>query len=168
MALSDSRRSRRPKSASRPLPSPRRVSPVASDHLPDVLCPLPRRIERVRLSLLPHSCCLPRCTGGSASATSLSRPAQASLALRPVELLSHPRWPSSRGFDPAGYPPKPLVSYQTYRQLSGWLLPPLVIRAFSGHTVHPGFCRGVWHSGEGCGGHVQPPRAICAPPPAAP
>jgi hypothetical protein len=51
MAPSDSRRSRRPKSASRPLPSPRRASPVASDHLPDVLCPLPRRIERVLLSI---------------------------------------------------------------------------------------------------------------------
>jgi hypothetical protein len=51
MALSDSRRSRRPKPASRPLPSLRRVSPVASDHLPGVLCPLPRRIGGVRLSI---------------------------------------------------------------------------------------------------------------------
>lgn len=30
------------------------------------------------------------------------------------------------------YPAKPLVSYQTYRQLSGRILPPLVIRAFRG------------------------------------
>ena len=29
--------------------------------------------------------------------------------------------------------PKPLVSYQTYRLLSGWILPPLVIRAFGAH-----------------------------------
>ena len=34
-------------------------------------------------------CCLPRFQGGSASATSLSRPAQASLALRPAGLLAH-------------------------------------------------------------------------------
>ena len=51
MALSDSRRSRRPKSASRSLPPPRRVSPVAPDHLPNVLCPIPRRIERVQVSI---------------------------------------------------------------------------------------------------------------------
>jgi hypothetical protein len=32
---------------------------------------------------------------------------------------------------PAGY--EPLVSYQINRQLSGWNLPPLVIRAFRAH-----------------------------------
>ena len=64
---------------------------------------------------LPHSCGLPRFSGGSASALSLSRPAQASLALRPAGSLSRPRRPLSRGFSPAGYPTKPLVSYRTYR-----------------------------------------------------
>src|SRR5215468_10420960 len=39
---------------------------------------------------------------------------------------------------PEVFPAKPLVSYQTYRQLSGWILPPLVIRAFSGHTSYLG------------------------------
>src|SRR5271155_3183898 len=34
---------------------------------------------------------LPRLTGGSASTTSLSRPAQASLALRPAGLLARPK-----------------------------------------------------------------------------
>ncbi|MGB6395964.1 MAG: hypothetical protein WBF73_09785, partial [Bradyrhizobium sp.] len=34
---------------------------------------------------------------------------------------------------PAGYPAEPLVSYQINRQLSGWNLPPLVIRAFGAH-----------------------------------
>src|ERR1022692_3621958 len=33
---------------------------------------------------LPHPCCLPRITGGSASTIVLSRPARASLALRPA------------------------------------------------------------------------------------
>ena len=47
----------------------------------------------------PATCSLPRNSGGSASTTSLSRPAQASLALRPVGLLSRPRRPLSRGFD---------------------------------------------------------------------
>src|SRR5713101_8494307 len=40
---------------------------------------------------LPHPRGLPRLTGGSASTTSLSRPAQASLALRPARLLARPK-----------------------------------------------------------------------------
>jgi hypothetical protein len=39
----------------------------------------------------------------------------------------------SRGSSPCGYPHEPLVSYQINRQLSGWILPPLVIRAFGAH-----------------------------------
>src|ERR1019366_7931096 len=80
--------------------------------------------------LLPRSCSLPQMAGGSASALSLSRPAQASLTLRPTGLLNRLKRPLSRGSSPAGYPTEPLVSYQINRQLSGWNLPPLVIRAF--------------------------------------
>jgi hypothetical protein len=83
--------------------------------------------------LLPHLRGLPQMAGGSASALSLSRPAQASLTLRPAELLSRLKRPLSRGSSPAGYPAEPLVSYQINRQLSGWTLPPLVIRAFGAH-----------------------------------
>ena len=83
--------------------------------------------------LLPRSCSLPPLAGGSASALSLSRPAQASLALRPAGSLSRPRRPLSRGSDPASYPTKPLASFRTYRQLSGWNPPPLMIRAFGAH-----------------------------------
>jgi hypothetical protein len=61
------------------------------------------------------------------------RPAQASLTLRPAGSLSHPRRPLSRGFDPASYPTEPLASFQTYRQLSGWNPPPLMVRAFGAH-----------------------------------
>jgi hypothetical protein len=39
----------------------------------------------------------------------------------------------SRGSNPCGYPHEPLVSYQINRQLSGWILPPLMIRAFGAH-----------------------------------
>jgi hypothetical protein len=39
----------------------------------------------------------------------------------------------SRGSSPAGYPTEPLVSFQTNRQLSGWIPPPLAIRAFGAH-----------------------------------
>src|SRR4029450_2823385 len=80
--------------------------------------------------LLPRSRGLPQMAGGSASALSLSRPAQASLVLRPARSLSRPRRPLSRGFSPTGYPVRPLVSFQINRQLSGWILPPLTIRAF--------------------------------------
>src|SRR5712664_4922943 len=83
--------------------------------------------------LLPRSRGLPQMAGGSASTLSLSRPAQASLTLRPVGLLSRLKRPLSRGSSPSGYPAEPLVSYQINRQLSGWNLPPLVIRAFGAH-----------------------------------
>ena len=82
---------------------------------------------------LPRSYCLPLISGGSASASSLSGPAQASHSLRPAGSLNRQRRPLSRGSGPAGYPAKPLVSYQTYRQLSGWNLPPLVLRAVGAH-----------------------------------
>ena len=45
-------------------------------------------------------------------------------------VLSCPRQPLSRGSSPCGCPHEPLVSYQINRQLSGWNLPPLVMRAF--------------------------------------
>jgi hypothetical protein len=105
--------------------------------------------------LLPHSCSLPQMAGGSASALSLSRPAQASLTLRPAELLNRLKRPLSRGSSPAGYPAEPLVSYQINRQLSGWNLPPLVIRAFGAYRqnrtfLKRGFCPfrtcTLWHT----------------------
>ena len=87
-------------------PITRTTVPACRAHYPDG----PRR---VRLSVAsPSHWGLPRLSGGSASITSLSRPAQASLALRPVGLLDRPRRPSSRGFNPAGCPTKPLVSYR--------------------------------------------------------
>ena len=43
------------------------------------------------------------------------------------------RRPLSRGSNPCGYPHKPLVSYRINRQLSGWIPPPLIIRAFGAH-----------------------------------
>src|ERR1700676_3067130 len=58
-----------------------------------------------------------------------------SLTLRPAGSLDRPRRPSSRGFSPLGFPTKPLVSYRTNRQLSGWHLPPLVTHAFGAHLI---------------------------------
>jgi len=39
----------------------------------------------------------------------------------------------SRGSDPASHPTEPLASFRTYRQLSGWNPPPLMIRAVRAH-----------------------------------
>jgi hypothetical protein len=93
--------------------------------------------NRCARRLLPCPCSLPQMAGGSASALSLSRPAQASLTLRPAGSLSRPRRPLSRGFSPCGYPHKLLVSFRSNRQLSGWNLPPLIIRAFGAHCHFP-------------------------------
>src|SRR5450432_857804 len=82
--------------------------------------------------------------GGSASALSLSRPAQASLTLRPAGLLNRLKRPLSRGSSPAGYPAEPHVSYQINRQLSGWNLPPLVFRAFGAHCQEETSDRSLW------------------------
>jgi hypothetical protein len=80
------------------------------------------------------SCCLPQIHGGSAFAMDLSRPAQALIALQPAGLLSCLKRLLSRGSDPTSYPVKPLVSYRTNRQLSGWNFPPSVKRAFGAHV----------------------------------
>jgi hypothetical protein len=51
----------------------------------------------------------------------------------PPDCSAAHRRPLSRGSSPASYPAEPLVSYRINRQLSGWILPPLVIRAFGAH-----------------------------------
>jgi hypothetical protein len=89
--------------------------------------------------LLPRSHGLPRISAGSTSALWISRPAQASLALRPAGSLDRQKRPLSRGFDPSGCPSKPLVSYQINRQLSVRNPPPLVTRAFGAHRTEPNF-----------------------------
>src|SRR3954454_19258490 len=97
-------------------------------------CPgIPTDQDGCARRLLPRLHGLPRFPGGSASVSSLSRPAQASLTLRPAELLDRPRRPLSRGFSPVSCPTEPLVSYQLNRQLAGWYLPPLVNRADWAH-----------------------------------
>src|SRR5215471_3249047 len=109
-----------------PPPITRTTLPTCRAHYPGGSSGCVRR-------LLPHSRGLPQMAGGSASALSLSRPAQASLTLRPAGSLSRLKRPLSRGSSPSGYPAKPLVSFQTNRQLSGWILPPQVIHALGAH-----------------------------------
>jgi hypothetical protein len=51
----------------------------------------------------------------------------------PPDCSAAHRRPLSRGSSPCSYPHEPLVSYRINRQLSGWIPPPLVIRAFGAH-----------------------------------
>src|SRR3954465_8136453 len=113
--------------------------PITRITLPTCRAHYPGGSSGCMCRLLPRSHGLPQMAGGSASALSLSRPARASLTLRPIGLLSRPRRPLSRGSGPSGCPAEPLVSYQINRQLSGWNLPPLVIRAFGAHRQHRTF-----------------------------
>jgi hypothetical protein len=102
--------------------------------LPTCCVQYPGRSDRCMRRLLPCPRGLPRARDGSASASTLSRPIRTSLSLRPVGSLDHPRRPLSRGFDPTGCPVEPLVSFRINRQLSGWNLPPLVMRAVEAHS----------------------------------
>ena len=98
---------------------PRGSPPITRITLPTCRAHYPGGSNGCMCRLLPRPRGLPRYSGGSASTSSLSRPAQASLTLRPAGSLNRPRRPLSRGFGPASYPAKPLVSYQINRQLSG-------------------------------------------------
>ncbi len=134
--LSDTHPRNRPTTAMRPLPSrevglPRLPRSPFQRAVP--ITPVDR--NRCMCRLLPCPRGLPRYSGGSASTPSLSRPAQASLALRPAGSLNRPRRPLSQGFDPAGYPTDPPASYQINRQLSGRNLPPLVTCAVGAHRI---------------------------------
>src|SRR5271166_5613619 len=104
---------------------PRGSPPITRITLPPCHAHYPDGSNGCICRLLPRPPGLPRCSGGSASISSLSRPAQALLTLRPAGSLNRPRRPSSRGSGPASHPARPLVSYQINRQLSGWNLPPL-------------------------------------------
>ena len=117
------------------------LSPPPAPGLPNLRRPLflhavlSTPVDRTgAVGFLPCSRGLPRLTGGSASTTSLSRPAQASLALRPARLLARPKadfcpeassWPVTR--------PSRSVATMSYRQLHGWILLPLVICAVGAH-----------------------------------
>jgi len=124
MTLSDSRQHRRPRRRRGRDPHAWAGLPSYPRHPSGVPCPLPRwTAAGASVGCFPATCSLPRNSGGSASTTSLSRPAQASLTLRPVGSLNRPRRPSSRGFGLPGCPDRPLVSYQI-KPTTIWVEPP--------------------------------------------
>jgi hypothetical protein len=91
MAFSDFRRATALATALGFFAPPRRISPDYPHHLSNVPCLLPRRTEMgANVGCFPIRLGLPRTAVGSASTSSLSRPAQASHTLRPAESLSRP------------------------------------------------------------------------------
>jgi hypothetical protein len=92
MAFSDFRQvpPRLPRRRDSP-PRPQRISPDYPHHHSNVPCPLPRWTEMgAHVGCFPTRSGLPRTAVGSASTSSLSRPAQASRVLRPAGSLSRP------------------------------------------------------------------------------
>src|SRR5689334_2547092 len=148
MTLSDTHLCRRLSAPLRPLPSPMMGLPrLPASPSQRAVPTTPADRDGCTCRLLPRSRGLPRYAGGSASASSLSRPAQASLTLRPAG-SQPPEAALSRGFDPTSYPAEPLVSYQINRQLSGWNLPPLVTRAVGAHGIISSRCPQTANSGQ--------------------
>src|SRR5882724_11197697 len=88
-------------------------------------CSIPRRTGQVHGRFLPCPRGLPRLTGGSASTTSLSRPAQASLALRPARSQPALGGLLSRGSDPISCLIEPLGSYHVLPTAT-WMDPPSI------------------------------------------
>src|SRR5262249_22294327 len=147
-----------PRPAARPaavgaVPPPSGISPVARNTFPACRPHYPGGLDRCSRRSLPWPCCLPGLSRRSASATPLSRLAQGLHSLRPAELLDRPRRPLSRGFERPSRPGHSLASYQIDRQLSGWILLPLVFHAFVAHGEG-------WGEG-GCNGKRAFPVAIC-------
>ncbi len=80
--------------------------------------PYPGRLLWVHLSAAsPNHAAFPVFRPGRRPRLSLSRPAQASHMLRPVDSLGRPGRPLSQGFDPANYSTKPPASYRANRPL---------------------------------------------------
>src|SRR5207245_10802027 len=80
-----------PEATLRPLPShPNGSPPITRTTFPTCRAHYPGGSNGCACRLLPRSCSPPQMAGGSASALSLSRPAQASLTLRPAGSLSRP------------------------------------------------------------------------------
>jgi len=115
MDLSDSRSRRRPSGGvwggnPRVIGSP----PITRVALSTCRAHYPGGSQRVHMpASFPVAYSLPRYAGGSASASLLSRPAQASLPLRPADSLGRPKATFVTGLQPADYSDKLPVSYST-------------------------------------------------------
>ena len=81
----------------------------------------------------PRSHGLPQMAGGSASALSLSRPAQASLTLRPAGSLSRPQATFVTRLQPARLPARAARQLPDQSTTLRWIPPPLTLCAVGAH-----------------------------------
>ena len=81
-------------------------------------------LARSRAGFFPNRTGLPVHNGRSASTVFVSRPARASLVLRPADLLTHLSWAWLRGFDEIRYQTPSLVSYPGIPRTPGLGLSP--------------------------------------------
>jgi hypothetical protein len=133
MTLSDSRQSRRLKATLRPLPSPMTGLPRLPEPLSDVPSPLPRRIKRVHVSIA-SPLMQPSPNGRRVGIRIVTFEACSGFTRVTARRIAQPpKVTFVTRLQPSGYPAKLLVSFQINRQLSGWNLPPQMIRAFGAH-----------------------------------
>jgi hypothetical protein len=95
--------------------------------------PLPRRIERVRVSIA-SPLIQPSPIGRRVGIRIVTFEACSDFThVTARRIAQPPKAAFVTRLQPGQLPAEPLVSYQINRQLSGWNLPPLVIRAFGAH-----------------------------------
>ena len=105
--------------------SPHRTGspPMTRITLPTCRAHYPGGTEQVQQSIAsPSRAAFAGLPAGRLPRHTFSRPARASLALRPARSLNRPRRPLSRGSDTAGYPAAPLASYQS-KSTTLWVEP---------------------------------------------
>ena len=134
MTLSDSRQCRRLQATLRPLPShmtglPRLPEPPFRRAEPTT----PADQAGARVDYFPAHTAFPHTSEGRHPHCHFRGLLGLHTRFGPPDRSAAQRRPLSRGSDPSGYPAEPLVSYRTNRQLSGWNLPPLMVRAFGAH-----------------------------------
>src|SRR5215472_17992269 len=165
MDLSDSRSRRRPSGGvwggnPRVIGSP----PITRVALSTCRAHYPGGSQRVHMpASFPVAYSLPRYAGGSASASLLSRPAQASLPLRPADSLGRPKATFVTGLQPANYSDKLPVSYSIKPATIEVEPPSTGITPLRG-TLCKIACRPRAQRGDGDFAHaVNPCRAVAHP-----
>src|SRR6516164_1525530 len=137
MDLSDSRSRRRPSGGvwggnPRVIGSP----PITRVALSTCRAHYPGGSQRVHMpASFPVAYSLPRYAGGSASASLLSRPAQASPRYGPLTRSAAQRRPLSQGFSPPITRTSCLSATRPTRLLSRWSLPPPATHPFGAHCA---------------------------------
>jgi hypothetical protein len=134
MTLSDSRQCRRLEATLRPLPShhaglPRLPEPPFRRAEPTT----PADRAGAHVDCFPAHAAFPKWQEGRHPHCHFRGLLRLYSRYGPPDRSAAQRRPLSRGSNPCGYPHEPLVSYRINRQLSGWNLPPLMIRAFGAH-----------------------------------